>query len=348
MLEGLRVYLGSTTGLETWNVGDGRWARQGDGVAGDVRALAGRRDRPGTVFACAHHDGLYRTTDAGVSWAKVFDGDTRSVAVDPRRQDVVYVGTEPVHLYRSEDGGASFTEVEGLQGMADEVKQQWWFPQAPHEGHVLKILVDADDSRTVYLCLEHGGVVRTKDDGRTWEDLSEGISYRDIHHMAPDPGRQGAFFLSTARGFFHTDNPAGGWSSADAGMPWADSAPQNYSHDFVVLPSAGPRGATTLILAGANGSPGAWNRPSHAEGVVLRSHDGAKSWHALTTGLPASPPGMAWSLVPHPADSNTVVAGYGEYPSGSGALYVTEDRGDSWRCVDESFPAIRSLRLEVA
>ncbi|MEE8518153.1 MAG: hypothetical protein V3S98_03395 [Dehalococcoidia bacterium] len=348
MLDGLRVYLGTTLGLETWQAAGGGWVKQSGFIEGDVHALAGRRDRTGTVFACAHHDGLYRTTDSGHHWQKVFDGDARSLAIDPQRQDVVYVGTEPVHLYRSDDGGESFNEVDGLQRMSQEVKKNWWFPQEPHEGHVLKIWVDPSDSAALYLCLEHGGVVRTADGGETWQDVSSGIPYLDIHHLAGHPGKEGAFFISTARGFFHADDPAAGWSPADAGMPWAGSAPQNYSHDFVVLPPADGSDEVTLIATGANGSPGVWDRPSHAEGVVLRSTDGAQSWHKLTSGLPSSPPTMAWSLVPHPVDAGTLVVGYGEYPTGAGEMYVTEDRGDSWQRVGESFPAIRSLWLEVA
>ncbi len=348
MLDGFRVYLGSTSGLETWKAANDGWVKQAGFLEGDVRALAGRRDRSGTVFACAHHDGLYRTTDFGGHWQKVFDGDTRAVTIDSQRENVVYVGTEPVHLYRSDDGGESFSEVDGLQRMPQDVQKNWWFPQPPHDGHVLKIWVDPSDSRTVYLCLEHGGVVRTADGGQSWQDVSGGIPYLDIHHLAGHPGKQGVFFISTARGFFQSDNPAQGWLPANSGMPWADSAPQDYSHDFVVLPPTDRGGRVTLIATAANGSPGAWNRPSHAEGAMLRSTDGAKSWHELTTGLPSSPPSMAWSLVSHPVDADTLVAGYGEYPTGGGELYVTEDRGDSWQRVAESFPAIRSLWLEVA
>ena len=347
MSERLRVYVGSTTGVEVWNVAGAGWARQTGFLKGDARALAGRRDRQGTVFASVHHDGLYRTEDAGARWERVFDGDVRSVTVDPHQQQVVYVGTEPVHLYRSEDGGASWSEVDGLQHMPEEVKKRWWFPQPPHDGHVLKVWVHPDDSRILYLCLEHGGVVRSLNHGETWEDVSAGIAYLDIHHIASNPGRPDTFFLSTARGFFRTDNPAEGWSPADTGMPWAHSAERNYSHDFAVLPPRAPGGDVTLVLAGANGSPGFWDRPSHAEGVILRSDDGANSWHELTRGLPAAPPRMAWSIVPHPEDADTLLAGFGEHPSGTGEMYVTQDRGDSWQRVNASFPAIRSMWVEV-
>ena len=348
MTDGLRVYLGSMTGLEVWNASGRDWTRQGSFLDAPVRGLAGWPDRPGAVFACVRGDGIHRTTDSGATWEKVFDGDARSIAVDPSHQDVVYAGTEPVHLYRSDDSGDSWSEVDGLQRVPEAVKKQWWFPQPPHEGHVLKILIDDEDPRIMYLCLEHGGVVRSLDGGETWEDVSAGVPYLDIHAIARHPDRPGAYFIATARGFFQTDDPARGWTPADSGMPWADSPPQNYAHDFLVLPKTARTSDVSLIVAGANGSPGHWRRPSKAEGVILRSDDGAKSWHQLTTGLPERPPGMAWSLVQRPGDPDSLLAGYGDYTEATGDVYTSADRGDSWDRVSATFPSIRSMWLEVA
>lgn len=344
----LRVYLGSTTGLEVWDVTDGSWARQSSALDGAVRVMTGRTDQPGTVYAGIMHDGVYRTTDAGAHWKRVFEGDARSLAVDPHDQRVVYVGTSPVHLHRSDDGGETWNEIVSLQSIPEEFKREWWGPTEPHDGHVMKILIDPDDAQCLYLCLEHGGVVRSLDRGETWEDVSGGITYLDMHSIARHPGKRGTYFVSSARGFFRSDDPAAGWSHVDATMPWGDSAPQNYSHDFVVLPEAEGSDDVTLVVAGANGSPGFWRRPSKAECVILRSDDGAKSWREITNGLPAKPPEMAWALVGHPTDPDALLAGYSDGDSGTGQLYATGDRGDSWQRVDGPFPAIRSLWLETA
>ena len=348
MSKQLRAYLGSTTGLEVWDVTDGAWARRSSALEGAVRVMTGRTDQPGTVFAGVMRDGLYRTTDAGGRWDKVFEGDVRSVAVDPHDQRVVYVGTEPVHLHRSEDGGETWSEVVTLQSLPEDIRRQWWGPTEPHEGHVMKILIDPDEPRVLYLGLEHGGIVRSTDRGATWADVSAGITYLDIHSIARDPSRQGAYFVSSARGFFRSDDPSGGWLHTDGSMPWGDSPEQNYSHDFVVLPKAEGADDVSIVVAGANGSPGFWRRPSRAECVILRSDDGARSWRELTNGLPDKPPQMAWALVAHPADPDRLLAGYSDDESGAGELYATEDRGDSWRRVDGAFPAVRSIWLEPA
>lgn len=348
MSKQLRAYLGSTTGLEVWDVTDGAWARRSSALEGAVRVMTGRTDQPGTVFAGVMRDGLYRTTDAGGRWDKVFEGDVRSVAVDPHDQRVVYVGTEPVHLHRSEDGGESWSEVVTLQSLPEDIRRQWWGPTEPHEGHVMKILIDPDEPRVLYLGLEHGGIVRSTDRGATWADVSAGITYLDIHSIARDPSRRGAYFVSSARGFFRSDDPSDGWLHTDGSMPWGDSPERNYSHDFVVLPKAEGADDVSIVVAGANGSPGFWRRPSRAECVILRSDDGARSWRELTNGLPDKPPQMAWALVAHPGDPDRLLAGYSDDESSAGELYATEDRGDSWRRVDGAFPAVRSIWLEPA
>src|SRR5438046_3146372 len=82
---------------------------------------------------------------------------------DPNDDNVIYAGTQPVHLYRSEDRGKSWEELTTLLDLPEEVKFNWWFPQPPHLGHVYHIYVHPEDSKTLYVCLEHGGIVRSFD-----------------------------------------------------------------------------------------------------------------------------------------------------------------------------------------
>ena len=223
------------------------------------------------------HDGLYRTVDGGQSWAKVFEGDIRSVTVDPNDDRVVYTGIEPVGLFRSEDGGDSWQEITALKALPQSVRKNWWYPQAPHHGHVRNIHIYADDPKTIYLCLEHGGIVRSFDRGQTWEDVSKGIDYLDIHVIANFPKRTDRYYVASARGFFTSDKPEDGWVRAENGLT------RDYFHDFLFLPAQRDGEQPTMLLATADASPGFWRRENRgARAAMFKSTDGAQSWTRIT------------------------------------------------------------------
>lgn len=343
MSEGVRLYAGTQHGLISWKSVGRNWQEVArhfeDGI---IDSIHGCRTTPERVFVGVTHDGLYRSADAGISWAKVFDGDVRSVTVDPADDRVVYTGTEPVGLFRSEDGGDHWQEVCALKDLPYAVRKNWWYPQPPHHGHVRNIHIHADNPNTLYLCLEHGGIVRSFDRGETWQDVSTGIDYLDIHVIANLPGRSDRYFVATARGFFTSDAPENGWMRAQNGLT------RDYFHDFVFH---GPEDKATLLLAAADGSPGYWRRENRgARAALFKSTDGARSWTRITDGLPDELDSMIWALVQHPTDPRALFAGLGNVArghahgaGGAGDLMVSRNGGDSWERLGIDLPADRVL-----
>lgn len=343
MSEGVRLYAGTQHGLIVWKSSGRRWQEAArhftDGI---IDSIHGCRAAPERVFVGVTHDGLYRSADAGMSWAKVFHGDVRSVMVDPSDDRVVYTGIEPVGLFRSEDGGEHWQEVRALNDLPYAVRKNWWYPQPPHHGHVRNIHIQADNPNTLYLCLEHGGIVRSFDRGETWEDVSAGIDYLDIHVIANSPGRSDRYFVATARGFFSSDMPENGWTRAENGLT------RDYFHDFVFI---GDGDQPSLLLASADGSPGFWRRENRgARAAMFKSADGARSWKRVTHGLPDDLDSMIWALVHHPTDHRAIFAGLGNVArghahgaGGAGDLMISRDSGESWERLDIDMPADRVL-----
>ncbi|MPZ15668.1 MAG: hypothetical protein GEU73_14810 [Chloroflexi bacterium] len=333
MADMTRVYAGTQEGLFVVRSSGGTWETVNRVFPNSVlESVSGCRGDPRRVYAGVAHDGLYRTEDGGLRWTKVFDGDVRATSVDPTDDNVVYTGTEPIHLYRSEDRGETWEELTGLQNLPDEAKNHWWFPVEPHIGHVITIFVHPEDPTMIYLALEHGGIVRSFDRGETWEDVSKGIDYLDIHVISSEPHRFDRWFVSSARGFYASDDPAEGWTRAEDGFT------RDYFHDFIFFPPERVGESPTMLIATADKSPGSWNRPEYARSAVFRSDDGAKSWRRVGTGLDDDLKPMVWALVPHPTDRNAAFAGLGHVsrgpahgPSGPGSLLVTRDRGESWQ-----------------
>jgi photosystem II stability/assembly factor-like uncharacterized protein len=266
------------------------------------------------------------------------------MAADPSRPETVYVGTEPVHLYRSEDAGASWVELESLQRLPEAVRDKWWFPQYPHEGHVKSIYVDPRGPGRVYLALEHGGLLRTDDRGETWEEISDGIEYLDIHLVDGDPARENVVFAATARGFYRSEDYGRDWILAQDGLS------RDNLQGFAVC--SGTQGS--LFLTATRGTPPTWIRPSGAESAVFRSTDSGVSWRRLGGGLPTDMARAMGNVLGDPLDPGRLyLSASGWEPRLSqeqnvvagGEVWTSADRGERWARVYEAPTPVRLLAV---
>ncbi|MDQ2652419.1 MAG: hypothetical protein M3Z20_05165, partial [Chloroflexota bacterium] len=147
---------------------------------------------PRRIFAGTFDRGVYRSLDGGDSWESVGSGmaDARvlSIAISPgEREDgrsVVYAGTEPSMIYRSTDDGATWQPSPALTTLPSA--PTWSFPPRPHTSHVRWIALHPTDPHTIYVGIELGGVMTTRDGGLTWEDRKPG-SQHDAHALATHP-----------------------------------------------------------------------------------------------------------------------------------------------------------------
>lgn len=66
------------------------------------------------VMYVAMRDGIFRSEDAGATWARVGDEmkNAAAVAVNPRTPAEIYAATTDGRLFRSSDGGARWQEVQ--------------------------------------------------------------------------------------------------------------------------------------------------------------------------------------------------------------------------------------------
>jgi photosystem II stability/assembly factor-like uncharacterized protein len=100
---------------------------------------------------------LYRSDDAGESWARICDDarvaeradDFAEVKVDPQDPDVVF--TASVAVWKSTDGGKTFTAFRGAPG-GDDYHRIW---------------IDPARSSTILIASDQGAII-TVDSGATW------------------------------------------------------------------------------------------------------------------------------------------------------------------------------------
>lgn len=173
---------------ETWEVADL------DSPAPQVAALAVSPNfgKDGTLLAATVQDGIFRSIDRGVNWTGwnfgLFDPNINALAfADPT---IIFAGTQS-GVFRSSNAGRSWRDLDFPMDLAP----------------VLCLAVNRDG--TIYAGTEAEGLHVSCDQGKTWEQLSEG-TVEQIH--LDDRGkllilRDGELLLSENGGSWQAARP---------------------------------------------------------------------------------------------------------------------------------------------
>lgn len=262
------------TGLAYRNIGPNRGGRS-IGASGSVQ-------RPKEYYFGATGGGLWKTTDGGLTWRPVTDGQIRSssvgaVAVAPSHPDTVYIGMGETELrgnimqgdgvYRSVDAGKTWTHM----GLAET--------QA-----ISRVRVHPTNASIVFVAAfghpyaKHRarGIYRSLDAGKTWQlVLSRGDSVGAIDVSIDQKNPKiiyAAFWQAYRRPWkLSSGGPMSGiFKSVDGGDSWTD-----------ITRSPGlPRGIIGKI--GVSVSPADGNRVyaiiEHDSGGIFVSDDAGATW----------------------------------------------------------------------
>jgi photosystem II stability/assembly factor-like uncharacterized protein len=220
-----------------------RWRLIGPFRGGRAVAVAGVPGDSTTFYFGAVNGGIWKTTDAGVVWAPILDGQPvasiGALAVAPSNPRVIYAGTGESDIredlstgngvYKSTDGGATWTDI-GLE----DTRQ------------ISRIVIDPQDANIVYAgALGHAygsgvnssdnsskqqrGVYKSVDGGAHWArvlDLGSEIGISDLAMCSAAPRLLFAAAWYVRRppwsAYAPIDGPGGGlYRSQDAGETWA-------------------------------------------------------------------------------------------------------------------------------
>jgi photosystem II stability/assembly factor-like uncharacterized protein len=315
-------------GLFRRKAGEGDWQALTRGLPenAEVRAIA-VHPRDSNVLYVGTQDGPYRSTDGGENWQRPSFPDRDTViwtlCVHPTRPNVVYAGAAPVALYRSEDGGDHWQRVDSAVSPAHCEREGF-------DTRTIRITVDPNEPDDIYLALEVSGVIRSRDAGETWSDMSGSLfelarqphlksnvggrhcgeceGMLDSHALAISPAAPGSAFLALRMGLFRSD---------DRGETWHDSrvgrfSPLTYCRDVLVSPHDARVMYACLSQAAFS-----------TAGSLYRSDDLAQSWRRIDHGVDMQSTLMAVSVNPNdPASIWCVTRG--------GQVIGTEDSGTTW------------------
>jgi hypothetical protein len=149
-----------------------------------LRLWALERGRDGTVWCGTIPGGLFRSTDEGDSWELVrslwdrperkewFGGGAdypgiHSICIDPRDDRHVAVAVSCGGIWATTDGGATW------EPRADGMRAEYMPPERQHESAIQDPhrVVQCRDRPDTLWAQHHNGVFRTRDNGRSWDEV---------------------------------------------------------------------------------------------------------------------------------------------------------------------------------
>jgi hypothetical protein len=299
-----------------------------------AQCIASDPDDPNRVYAGTFDQGLYRSLDGGQTWQDVTGGIPHrrvlSVAFAPARRvhgrAAIYAGTEPSNLYRSEDDGLTWEPFPRLTELPSA--PAWSFPPRPWTSRVRWIACHPADPEIIYVGIELGGVMRSLDGGRTWEDRKPG-SYLDCHCLATHPAHPDRVYEAAGDGVAWSHDAGHSWEPVDQGMD------RHYTWGLAV-DSADP---DLWYVSATFSARTAHRRDGNALALLYRKR-GDGPWEALGGNgtLPAPLPYMPYALLAPQNQPGVLIAGMQH-----GELWLSEDAGETWRRLDVRLPAVLAL-----
>ena len=306
---------------------------------------------------------VFRSTDLGRTWkeaskppafAKAPEGENGR-AVDhtfwltpchANEPNVWYAGTSPQGLFRSDDGGDSW---EPFSVINDDPQYRAWMGSVqdgtPDGPKLHSIIVDPRDPAHLYFAMSGGGINETRDRGRTWTPLVQGmdvvegfdatnIAVHDPHCVRLCPSNPDRLYQQNHCGIYRLDRPSNQWTRIGKNMP---TRVGDIGFPMVVH----PRDADTAWVLPMDGQT-VWPRTSpQGKPCTYVTRNAGKSWQRLDAGLPKS---QAWWTVKRQAMSADAQKSIGLYfGTTSGELWMSRDEGQRWTCIARHLPEIYAV-----
>jgi len=360
---GCAVYR-TTNGGSNWSlVGGGLPAPSASGGRIGLSLCVAQPDFMHAIYAdnIGYFDGLYRSTDGGLSWSRTSDaalsdvfasygwwfGNVRTHPVNP---NIIYVLGLP--FWRSTNGGASY------QDASDDM-------HVDHHGldfssGALPVLYNGND----------GGVYRSSNDGTVWTKLPN-LPITQIYRFTRDASNPNALYCGTQDNGTHRTltGALDDWEhifGGDGFQPLVHPEAANriwaqYQYGSLYYSSNGGSG-WNYALNGVSGSDrNNWNSPLVQDPTdpdtrffgtqrVYRS-SGNTSWTVISPDLTGGPyggnsgqvDGTLTTLAVSPLDGDVIWSG-----SDDGYVNVTQNGGSSWTYVAADLPErwITSVRCD--
>ncbi len=264
-------------------------------VGNRLTSVVGVPGDPNTYYVGAASGGLWKSSDGGVHWESIFDGQPvssiGSLALAPSDPNVVWAGTgEPwirshisvgQGIYKSNDAGKTWA----LMGLEKT-------------GRIARIVIDPRNPDIVLVAAmghsygpqQERGVFRTMDGGKNWERVLFTDENTGCSSLVMDPNNPRVLFAGMWPLVIHTwgresGGPGSGlFKSTDGGATWkrlsGGGLPSRGTGKFALaIARSNPSRIYALIETG-DGVP--LNGKETDRGKLWRSDDGGENWRLMS------------------------------------------------------------------
>lgn len=321
------VYVGAeNSGLYRLNPGSDHWQELTNGLPENpiVPGIAIHPSNPAIIYA-GTQNGPYRSTDRGDHWERLDYPDLAppvwTFLFRPRDPNVMYLGTAPGELYRSRNAGDSWQKLNFPRG-ASEISMA--FPT-----RVIGLTADPNFPDEMYAALEVAGVMRSRDSGDTWDEITGSLAPSedtlDLHGVQCTAASPRTVFITTRVGPFIGPDRGSEWLPINFGQ----FSEITYTRDLY----AAPHDPNLLYV-----SIGAAARSR--QGALYRSRDLFKTFERVGPPENANSTMMAVRLDPRAPDRVFCAARNGQ-------VFGTQDNGQTWQShpLPEKAKEIRGLAV---
>ena len=306
--------------MKARNIGPG-------GMSGRVTAIDVNLKNPHIIFAGTASGGLWKSEGGGTDWKPVFDKEKvasiGAIAINQRNPNEIWVGTGEGNPRNSQSSGAGI--YRSLDG-----GQTWTCMGLEKTRNIHRIIIHQDHPNIIYVGAigsawgdsKDRGVYRSKDSGKTWEQIlfvneRTGAADFDVDPDNPDKLLVNMWEYRRWPWFFKSGGAGSGLHmSLDGGDTWKKLDEKNGL----------PKGELGKIgIAFAPSKPNVVYALVEArKNALYRSDDGGMNFKKTADQNIGSRPFYYWDLAVDPTNENRVY-------SVASSVLISEDGGKNFR-----------------